>query len=140
MQNVFELVCFDFPKVTMQEVPGFDSSCIIGDRQAGIAPAQLDKKDSSKAWETGQCLSSGIWLMSQYTWKMSRPVPYNSFVLSAHDVPIVENYSVVTKVKLLYLMTEIRSCLCKLLNMKPIRDEFSTLPLKEYGEKSKECR
>ena len=38
----------------------------------------------------------------------------------------VENYSVVTKEKLQYSTTEIRSCLCKPLNMKPIRDEFST--------------
>ena len=34
--------------------------------------------------------------------------------------PVVENYSVVTKEKLQYLTTEIRSCLCKLLLSEPI--------------------
>ena len=69
------------------------------------------------------------------------PVAPTSFVLNylhTNDIGSVENCSVVTKVRLLYSTTKIRSCLCKLLNMKPIRDEFSTLPLKEYGEKSKE--
>ena len=56
------------------------------------------------------------------------------YTLSEHHVInlephvlVVENYSVVTKEKLQYSTTEIRSCLCKLLLFEPIRNEFSTL-------------
>ena len=66
------------------------------------------------------------WLTT--TKRESKPVEEGRLVIS------VENYSVVTKEKLQYSTTKIRSCLCKLLTMKPIQDEFSTLPLKEYGE------
>jgi hypothetical protein len=53
------------------------------------APAQLDRKAAKVLVETGAQRLSGILCMSQYTWNISRPVPYNSFVESDHDAPMM---------------------------------------------------